>query len=54
MKDYLEHLELTSSQHLPKLDVTRILVIDAKYHVSTEKRPLDVYEKIGDQNENTY
>lgn len=54
MKDYLEHQESISSQPLQEFDLTGIPVSDAKYHVSTEKRPLDEYVKVGDRNANTY
>jgi hypothetical protein len=54
MKDYLEHQESISSHPLPEFDLSMIPVSDAKYHVSTEKRPLDVYVKVGDRNANTY
>ena len=54
MKDYLEHQEAVSSQPTPEFDQMHIPVSSAKYHVSTEKRPLDVYVKVGDRNANTY
>ena len=54
MKDYLEHQESASSHPLPELDLSRIPVSNAKYHISTEKRPLDVYVKVGDRNADTY
>ncbi len=54
MKDYLEHREALATHPLPEFDFTNIPVSDAKYHVSTEKRPLDAYVKVGDQNVDSY
>lgn len=54
VRDFLDHQAAMSSQPEPEFDVNIIPVSNAKYHVSTEKRPLDVYTKVGDQIANTY
>ena len=54
MKDYLEHKESVSSIDQPEFDPSRIPVSNLKYHIATQKRPLDVYVKVGDQNADTY
>lgn len=54
MKDYLEHMESISSQPIPEFDFSSIPVNDMKYHVSTEKRPLDIYVKVGERDADTY
>ncbi len=49
MKDYLEHLESQTSQPAPLIDISRIQLEDPKYHISAQKRPLEVYAKVGEQ-----
>ena len=43
MKDYLEH----SAVPVIAQDIPIIPISDRKYHVTTEKRPLEVYAKVG-------
>lgn len=43
MKDYLEH----SATPVITQEIPIIPISDRKYHVTTEKRPLEVYAKVG-------
>lgn len=54
MKDYLEHISLQSDEPLEIFSFSGIPLDDVKYHVTTEKRPLSEYMKVGEQNVNTY
>lgn len=54
VKDYLEHQLAVSDLPEPEFNVNVIPVNDAKYHISTEKRPLDVYMKVGEKLADTY
>lgn len=49
MKDYLEHLEHQNTQPVPLIDIHRIQLDDPRYHIHTQKRPLEVYTKVGDR-----
>ena len=48
MRDYLEHQAALSGGTQPVLPVPAIPVDDPKYHVTTQKRPLSAYAKVGD------
>ena len=48
MRDYLEHQAALSSQARPAPAIPAIPVDDPKYHVTTQKRPLSAYAKVGD------
>lgn len=48
MRDYLEHQATLSSDTQPALTVPTIPVDDPKYHVTTQKRPLAAYAKVGE------
>ncbi len=47
MRDYLEHRAALSGKPQPVPAVPTIPVDSPKYHVATQKRPLDVYAKVG-------
>ncbi len=47
MRDYLEHRAAQSGEPQPVPAVPAIPVDSPKYHVATQKRPLDVYAKVG-------
>ena len=49
MKDYLEHLESQNVQPAPLIDISQIQLDDSKYHISTQKRPLEAYAKVGER-----
>lgn len=48
MKDFLGHLETLDIKEPPMIDISDIPVSDPKYHVTTQKRPLEVYAKVGE------
>ena len=48
MRDYLEHQAALSSQTQPVPAIPAIPVNAPKYHVTTQKRPLSAYAKVGD------
>ena len=48
MRDYLEHQAALSSSAQPALPVPVIPVDNPKYHVTTQKRSLAAYAKVGD------
>ena len=48
MRDYLEHQAALSRQTQPVPAIPAIPVDDPKYHVTTQKRPLSAYAKVGD------
>ena len=48
MRDYLEHQAALSSDTRPAPPIPAIPVDDPKYHVTTQKRPLADYMKVGD------
>ena len=48
MRDYLEHQAALSGGTQSVLPVPAIPVDDPKYHVTTQKRPLSAYAKVGD------
>ena len=54
MRDYLEHHRTLSVAEPSEINMRMIPIDDAKYHISTEKRPLDVYVKVGDQYADSY
>ena len=47
VRDYLEHQQRVKSPELPMIDLSQIPVDDPKYHITTQKRPLEVYAKVG-------
>ena len=47
MRDYLEHRAALSGKPQPIPSVPAIPVDSPKYHVTAQKRPLDVYAKVG-------
>ena len=47
MRDYLEHRAALSGKPQPVPSVPAIPVDSPKYHVTAQKRPLDVYAKVG-------
>ena len=47
VRDYLEHQQRVKSPELPTIDLSQIPVDDPKYHITTQKRPLEVYAKVG-------
>ncbi len=48
MRDYLEHQAALSRQTQPLPAIPAIPVDDPKYHVTTQKRPVSAYAKVGD------
>ena len=48
MRDYLEHQAALSRQTQPVPAIPAIPVDDPKYHVTTQKRPLSAYAKVGE------
>ena len=48
VKDFIEHLEAQNTPEPPMIDIKNIALEDPKYHISTEKRPLEVYAKVGE------
>lgn len=48
-KDYLEHRAKEKAEDIPSVYPTQIPVNDPKYHITTQKRSLDVYAKVGGQ-----
>ena len=48
MWDYLERQAALSGSAQPVLPVSATPVDDPKYHVTTQKRPLSAYAKVGD------
>lgn len=48
MRDYLEHQAALSRQTQPVPAIPAIPVDGPKYHVSTQKRPLSAYAKVGE------
>ena len=48
MRDYLEYQAALSSETQSTPAIPVIPVDDPKYHVTTQKRPLSVYAKVGD------
>ena len=48
MRDYLEHQTALSKDTRPAPAISAIPVDDPKYHVTTQKRPLADYMKVGD------
>lgn len=48
MRDYLEHQAALSCETRPTPAIPAIPVDDPKYHVTTQKRPLSAYAKVGD------
>lgn len=49
VRDYLEHRAEEKARELPFLYPAQIPVNDPKYHITTQKRPLEVYAKVGGQ-----
>lgn len=49
VRDYLEHRAEEKAKELPFLYPAQIPVNDPKYHITTQKRPLEVYAKVGGQ-----
>ena len=49
VKDYLEHRAKEKKKELPSIDPDKIPVKDPKYHITTQKRSLAVYAKVGGQ-----
>lgn len=49
VKDYLEHRAKEKAEDIPSVYPTQIPVNDPKYHITTQKRSLDVYAKVGGQ-----
>lgn len=49
VKDYLEHRAKEKKKELPSIDSDRIPVKDPKYHITTQKRLLTIYAKVGEQ-----
>ena len=49
VKDYLEHRTKEKKKELPSIDPDKIPVKDPKYHITTQKRSLAVYAKVGGQ-----
>ncbi len=47
MRDYLEHQAAQADQSQPEQQVPAIPVDDPKYHVATQKRPVEDYAKVG-------
>ena len=48
MRDYLEHQTALSHQTQPAPTIPAIPVDNPKYHVTTQKRPLSAYAKVGE------
>jgi len=48
MRDYLEHQAALASQTQSVPTIPAIPVDDPKYHVTTQKRPLSAYVKVGE------
>lgn len=46
VRDFLAHMELP----IQEIKSNPIPVSDKKYHITTQKRPLDVYAKVGEMN----
>ena len=49
VRDYLEHRAEGKARELPFVYPSQIPVNDPKYHITTQKRPLAVYAKVGGQ-----
>lgn len=49
VRDYLEHRAEGRARELPFVYPSQIPVNDPKYHITTQKRPLAVYAKVGGQ-----
>lgn len=49
VRDYLEHRAEEKARELPFVYPSQIPVNDPKYHITTQKRPLAVYAKVGGQ-----
>jgi len=49
VRDYLEHRAEEKKQELPFIYPSQIPVNDPKYHITTQKRALSVYAKVGGQ-----
>lgn len=49
VRDYLEHRAEEKAKELPFAYPAQIPVNDPKYHITTQKRPLAVYAKVGGQ-----
>ncbi len=49
VRDYLEHRTEEKKQELPFIYPSQIPVNDPKYHITTQKRALSVYAKVGGQ-----
>lgn len=47
LRDYLQSHVCTEQTTQPGIDISKIHVQDPIYHVQTEKRPLEVYSKVG-------
>lgn len=50
VKDYLEHNQLPQTP-IPMSPIPVIPIDDPKYHVTTQKRSLDVYKEVGAKHE---
>ena len=49
VRDYLEHRTTENAKELPLVCSTQIPVNNPKYHITTQKRPLAAYAKVGGQ-----
>lgn len=49
VRDYLEHKAEEKASELSSVYPSQIPVNDSKYHITTQKRPLAVYAKVGGQ-----
>lgn len=49
VRDYLEHRAEEKARELPLVYPVQIPINDPKYHITTQKRPLAVYAKVGGQ-----
>lgn len=49
VRDYLEHSAEEKTKELPFIYPSQIPVNDPKYHITTQKRSLSVYAKVGGQ-----
>ena len=47
VRDYLEHRAGEKAKELPVVYPAQIPVDDPKYHITTQKRPLEAYAKVG-------